>query len=89
MRPARLRGGIGKPVKKSNTVEAKNPALRKKRAPDRAGGASGATRYLLYPLQMGGGKGLCGRYGLSDTYLTYAAEDQAETRAAEERTREA
>ncbi len=73
----------------SHKVEAKNPALRKKRAPDRAWGASGATGYLLYPLQMGGGKGLCGRYGLSDTYLTYESEDQGETRALEERTREA
>jgi hypothetical protein len=34
---------------------------------------------------MRGGKGLCGRYGLSDTYLTYASEDQAETRTSEER----
>jgi hypothetical protein len=28
---------------------------------------------------------LCGRYGLSDTYLTYASDDQAETRTSEER----
>ena len=38
MRPARLRGGMGEQRYVTHKVEAKNPALRKKRAPDRAGG---------------------------------------------------
>ena len=69
-------------------VEAKNPALWK------TGTQQGRGSQWCDPLPSisptdEGGKGLCGRYGLSDTYLTYASEDQAETRASEERIREA
>src|SRR5918997_3800362 len=42
----------------NHKVEAKIPALWNKRAPDRARGASGATRYLPYPLRMRGREGV-------------------------------
>jgi hypothetical protein len=43
---------MGEQSNTSHKVEAKTPALRKKRAPNRARGASGATGYLLSP-EMG------------------------------------
>jgi hypothetical protein len=61
---------MGKQRNTSYKVEAKNPARRKKRAPDRGRGASGATDYLLCPRDKGR-KGSCGRYAVFGSYLTH------------------
>ena len=88
MRPARLRGDMGEQSNIKHKVEAKNPALWKNGHPAGPGEPMVRPATFYIPFRWGG-KGLCGRYGLSDTYLTYASEDQAETRASEERIREA
>jgi len=54
-------------------VEAKNPALWKLWAPNRAWGASGATGYLLCPLDIGEKGVTRGRYTLSGSYMKHGS----------------
>ena len=88
MRTARLRGDMGEQSNIKQKVEAKNPALRKKRAPYGARGASGATGYLPSPRDEGR-KGSRGRYVLSGTHLTHVPWNRGEPGTIEGRTKDA